>query len=109
MAMTPEARVKQTCRKVLDSFGDDVHYFFPPANGYGRAGIPDIIVCAGGFFLAIECKAGKGTTTALQKRELELIEKAGGTAVVVREDGGEALRTMLASRVALLQKMKAVT
>jgi hypothetical protein len=39
-----------------------------------------------GHFLAIEAKAGKGKTTALQDKNLHLIEKAGGTTLVVRED-----------------------
>ena len=62
------------------------YYFFPSANGLGRSGIPDIIVCFIGKFIAIECKAGKGQTTALQARELSRIHKAGGIALVIRED-----------------------
>jgi hypothetical protein len=62
-----------------------------PANGYGRAGIPDIIVCHKGKFLAIECKAGYNKTTLLQEREIVNIHKAGGAAIVVREDTIDAL------------------
>ena len=58
----------------------------PPANGFGRAGIPDIVGCLNGRFFAIECKAGKGTTTALQDREISRINDAGGTAIVVNEN-----------------------
>lgn len=83
MAMTPEAKVKKAVRKILDDRG--VYYFMPPANGYGRSGIPDIICCVKGQFLAIECKAGKGTTTTLQDRELARIHGAGGVAMVVNE------------------------
>jgi Holliday junction resolvase len=54
--------------------------------GFGRAGIPDIICCFQGKFIAIECKAGKGKTTALQDRELNAIRAAGGMAMVVNED-----------------------
>jgi hypothetical protein len=35
------------------------------------------------MFLAIECKAAKGTVTALQDREMDAIQKAGGVAVLV--------------------------
>lgn len=83
MAMTPEAAVKLKVRKILDLWG--VYYFMPPANGYGRAGIPDIVGCHNGRFFAIECKAGKGKTTALQDRELARIREAGGEAIVVNE------------------------
>ena len=81
--MTPEAKVKTAIKKMLDAH--EVYYFMPAANGYGRAGIPDIVCCINGCFLAIECKAGKGTTTALQDRELIAIHKAGGSAVIINE------------------------
>ena len=84
MASTPERKVKEAVTAVLKSNG--VYYFFPPANGLGRAGIPDIIACCDGMFLAIECKAGKGTTTALQERELTRIREAGGVAIIAREN-----------------------
>jgi Holliday junction resolvase len=83
MAMTPEAKVKKRVKEELDKMG--VYHFSPMQNGMGRAGIPDIIGCFDGQFIAIECKAGKGTTTALQERELTRIQNAGGYALVVNE------------------------
>ena len=93
MALTPEAKVKRDVAKILDRF--NVYYFFPPANGYGRQGIPDIICCIHGHFLAIECKAGKGTTTVLQEREIAKIKQHGGTVMVVNETNQEELTTLL--------------
>ena len=90
MALTPERKVKQQVVNVLKEY--DVYYFFPAANGLGRAGIPDIIVCAWGSFLAM---AGKGTTTKLQDKELSAIRRAGGTAMVINEDNVQALRPVL--------------
>jgi len=87
MASTPEALVKKRVRLVLDRH--EVYHFMPPANGYGRTGVPDIICCVNGKFLAIECKAGKGKTTPLQDRELEHIRMAGGVALVVNENNVE--------------------
>ena len=84
MALTPEAKVKKKVKELLDQMG--VYHFSPMQNGMGRAGIPDIIGCLGGQFIAIECKAGKGTTTALQERELTRIQNAGGLALVVNEE-----------------------
>ena len=82
--MTPEAKVKLAVRSVLDKY--KAYYFFPPANGYGRAGIPDVVACLpNGRFLAIECKAGKGKPTALQLRELAKIAEARGYARIVYE------------------------
>ena len=51
---------------------------------YGTAGIPDIIVCHRGHFIALEAKVGKKTPTKLQAVTIEQIRKAGGTAAVVR-------------------------
>jgi Holliday junction resolvase len=82
--MTPEGAVKAKVRKLLVEEG--VYYFSPAANGFGRAGIPDIICCVEGFFLAIELKAGKGKTTALQDREIAAIHEHGGIAIVVNEN-----------------------
>ena len=88
--MTPEAKCKKHVRDILDTNG--VYHFMPFGGGAGRAGIPDIICCVNGFFLAIECKAGKGKTTALQDRELGRIRTAGGTALVVYDTDDEMRR-----------------
>ena len=93
MAITPEAKVKAAVRKLLVDFG--IYYFSPSANGYGRAGIPDIICCFGGRFIAIECKAGKGVTTALQDRELAAIRTAGGMTMAVNETNIQELKEKL--------------
>ncbi len=91
--MTPEAKTKAKVRKILDAA--EVYHFNPFGGGYGRAGIPDIIACVNGFFLAIECKAGKGRTTALQDRELERIQAAGGTTMVIYDTEEDMLRLQL--------------
>ena len=75
MASTPERKVKEKVVTVLKQYG--AYYFFPATYGLGRAGVPDIIACHHGFFIAIECKAGKGTTTALQERELDTHKRCG--------------------------------
>ena len=93
MAATPEAKVKNAVRKILDAL--DIYHFMPPANGFGRAGIPDIIGCMDGHFIAIECKAGKGTTTALQDRELNAILNHGGTVYIAREHNLDDLKLLL--------------
>jgi len=94
MAMTPEKRVKNQVVKHLKEFGKQVYYFFPATGGYGRSGVPDIVGCYNGKFFAIECKAGKNTTTKLQELELESISLAGGAAWVVNEDNVHAVPLM---------------
>ena len=93
MAKTPEKRVKDACVELLKEFG--AYYFFPVMGGYGRSGIPDIIACYRGRFIAIECKAGFNTTTQLQERELKAITDSGGITMVVREDTLDLLRQKL--------------
>ena len=43
-------------------------------------GIPDIIVCYKGMFIAIEIKDGKDRLSPIQKEQLKRIEAAGGKA-----------------------------
>ena len=93
MAKTPEGEIKDQVRKVLDEMG--AYYFFPAANGYGRTGIPDVIACVGGHFVGIECKAGSKQPTALQQRELDNIEKAEGTGLIVNADNIGNLKNIL--------------
>jgi Holliday junction resolvase len=82
---TPEAKVKASVVKILKA--NDVYYFFPATGGYGRSGVPDIICCLRGRFVAIECKAGGNKPTELQLRELHKINKSGGITFVIDEAG----------------------
>lgn len=94
--MTPESKVKAKVITILKQY--KVYYFFPVAGVFTRGGVPDIIACYQGQFIGIECKAGKNTCTKLQLLELESIKKAGGIALVIREDNIEELINVLAAR-----------
>ena len=96
MAATPEVKVKKQCVALLNSRG--AYYFFPVASGYGRVGIPDIIVCFRGLFLGVECKAGSNKPTALQEAEMAKIRAAGGSTLVIREDNINELQEWLDAR-----------
>lgn len=89
MAQTPEGRVKSAVKKWLRDRG--VWFFMPVSNGMGQVGIPDIICCYKGLFVAIETKApGKrGNITENQRRVIMEIQLAKGYAWVV--DGTEDL------------------
>lgn len=80
---TPESKVKAGVKKWLDARG--IWHTSPIGTVFGKAGVPDILACWNGRFLAIECKApGKrNNTTALQKHQLASIMAAGGMAIVV--------------------------
>lgn len=98
MTTTPEGRVKAKVKALLKKH--NIYHFMPATGGYGRSGVPDIIACMRGRFLALECKAGAGKLTPLQSRELTLIEEAGGLAYVINEDGIESLEIALLSFIA---------
>ena len=51
---------------------------------YGTAGIPDIICCCRGRFMAFEVKTENGQPTTLQLATIRKIQRAGGTAAIVR-------------------------
>ena len=81
--VTPEGRVKAKVKAVLASAG--AYYVMPVTSGYGSSGAPDFLVCYGGRFVGIECKAGKGKPTGLQIKNLQSIEQAGGQSLIVNE------------------------
>ena len=83
MAATPESKVKAKIKAILKTHG--VYYAMPIGTGYGNSGVPDFLCCLNGKFFAIEAKAGKGTTTALQEKNLKNIIESGGDAWVVNE------------------------
>ena len=91
--MTPEAKVKAAVKKMLAA--SEVYFFMPYQAGMGRGGVPDVIACKNGRFIGIECKAGKGKTTALQDRELAAITAAGGTALIINEGNLHELQNTL--------------
>lgn len=93
MASTPEALVKKRIRTFLEATG--AYFAMPIGTGYGNSGVPDFLVCHNGRFVAIEAKAGKGKTTALQESHLSKIREAGGVAVVVNEANIHTLPELL--------------
>lgn len=93
MPKTPEGKVKDEVRRVLKAL--NIYYFMPATGGYGRSGVPDIVGCVNGRFVAIECKAGLNQPTALQEREMENIKNAGGVAVVINEGAVRGLADLL--------------
>ena len=82
--MTPEAKVKKKVVDVIKKNG--AYYFFPATGGYGRSGVPDVVCCYRGYFVAIECKAGNNKPTPLQEAEMAKIRQAQGFVRVVNED-----------------------
>lgn len=86
---TPEAKVLKACIAYLESL--DCYVLRTSAGvasidgrtmAIGRAGLPDILVCKNGRFIAIECKAEKGTVSDAQQRQHEFIRRRGGIVII---------------------------
>lgn len=85
MSLTPEGKVKRQISKLLKDKG--VWYFMPPANGYGRKGIPDYMASANGYLVGVEAKAdATKKPTALQIRCGEEMIASGAHWMVVCDD-----------------------
>ena len=91
--MTPEGKVKVKVVKALKAMG--AYHCFPVTGGFGASGIPDILICYRGRFVAIECKAGKGRVTALQQSNLDAIVRAGGVALVIAEAQADLVEQLI--------------
>lgn len=96
MATTPEGKVKLALKKMLKEEFPQVWTYWPVSNGMGAHGIPDLIMCAGGLFIAAEVKAEGKKVTLLQAHQLQAIENSKGVPLVLRgDDAVPALRTYL--------------
>lgn len=85
MASTPEGKIKKKLDTMLKT--KRVWFFPPQAGPFGRAGIPDRIVCVAGHFVGIEAKADETKEpTDLQKLCMEDIENSGGKCFVVYDE-----------------------
>lgn len=92
---TPEGKVKTLVTKLL--MQHNVYYTYTVTGGFGRSGVPDIIACVNGHFLAIEVKndAAKNPPTALQQKHLKAIATAGGTSLVIDKNNIHILHGIL--------------
>ena len=88
-----ESWVKKKVVDHLKSLG--VYYFFPVASGYMKSGVPDIVCCIKGKFVAIECKAGKNKTTAIQDKNINSIRLNEGIAMVINEDNLDFMKMVI--------------
>jgi len=75
--------------------------FFFKAHDRFTSGIPDLILCVMGRFVAIELKFGKGKATPLQDHVITKINLAKGCAAVCRNL--EEVRHFLRQVIALIE------
>ncbi len=52
-------------------------------GGFQRAGVPDLICCVNGHFVAIELKGSNGKPTELQKYNIRKINESNGIGLIL--------------------------
>ena len=80
--MGPEAKLQLKVVKYLKTLGPDVWYF--KASDRYTVGVPDLVLCYRGRFIAIELKAPNGRLSRIQVYQLQNIQRAGGKAYMCR-------------------------
>lgn len=96
MSQTPEAKVKERIREVLDAIG--AVYSMPIGSSYGRANMCDFIVCLpGGLYLEVEAKAYEySNIRPNQIKKIDQVRNAGGLALVIHQDNLDDLVSVMA-------------
>lgn len=80
--MAAEKIFENKIKKFLDSLPYTWH-FKVWAGPYSKSGIPDLIACVNGKFVAIEVKGPTGKPSELQKRNIRLIKESKGIAYIL--------------------------
>ena len=91
--MTPEKLFENKIKKELTKRNIWHVKFF--ANGMTAVGIPDVLACVNGRFLALEIKSEKGKPSKLQLWQIAEIRKSGGIAVIVHPKDYDTLLKLL--------------
>ena len=85
--MAAEKNFENKVKKFLEDEGCwYVKYF---ANRMTKSGIPDLLACVNGYFVAIELKAPNGKPSELQKYHQKKIREAGGISIILYPEGFE--------------------
>jgi Holliday junction resolvase len=94
--MAQEKNFENKIKKFLDE--NNCWYVKYFANGYTKRGVPDLLCCVNGYFLAIEVKAENGKPSELQKWNVSKIRHCGGLSFILYpsqfENFKELVKTM---------------
>lgn len=91
--MAAEKIFENKIKKFIEDEGGWQVKFF--ANRMTKKGIPDVLACINGYFVAIEVKAQNGEPSELQIYHCEKIRKAGGFAFILYPSGYDVFRTFV--------------
>ena len=74
-------------RKILNYLNTIPNLYVVRVMTANIRGVPDLLICYKGHFIALEVKSDIGTVTKIQQYNMSQIETAGGKAAVVRSVG----------------------
>lgn len=93
--MTPEGKIKEKVKKILDPRRPRLYYDMPVPSGYGKSTL-DFVGCYFGRFFAVETKKPKGRLTYRQEGTRDDMRAAGGKVFeVIGDEGLGALEAWL--------------
>ena len=91
--MAAEKNFENRLKKFLEDEGCWFVKFF--ANAYTKSGIPDILCCCNGYFVAIEVKAPNGKPSELQKMNVQKINQCNGYGVILYPDQFDQFKELI--------------
>ena len=92
--MASEKNFENKIKKFLEAQGAWFIKYWAGAQ-FTKSGIPDILCCVNGYFVAIEVKAKNGKPSELQLYNVRKIREAGGIAIVLYPDQFEEFKRFM--------------
>lgn len=91
--MAQEKQFERKIREFLKEHGCwSVKYF---GNSFSQNGVPDLLCCVNGRFVAVEVKAENGKPSKLQEVTVGKIRKAGGIAIILYPEQFESFKNLV--------------
>ena len=91
MITAAEKTFENKIKKYLDQIGA-WHIKYWAGSQFTKSGVPDLLCCINGYFVAIEVKGQNGKPSELQLYTIEKIKSAGGHAFVLYPSGWEQFK-----------------
>ncbi|SDF77735.1 VRR-NUC domain-containing protein [Sporomusa acidovorans] len=85
-AGTPESKMTVACNGWFTKIW---------GGGFQKSGIPDLICCVNGIFIAPELKASNGRSSELQKLNISIINKSKGIGIILYPEGFENFKKLI--------------
>lgn len=79
-----EKSESQIQKEIIDFLQEQPKVYLVKVHSATKAGVPDLLTCIHGRFVALEVKTLKGKASELQLTNIKRIRDAGGLAFVVR-------------------------